>query len=174
MVVAVDQVSVPPGFHELLGPYPVLQFFAGLVVLSVMGFGALAWLKGEKIGRDKKWSQNSDDPSVQLFFGGPLKAIFETLAVISANVVAMQQTVATMSGKQELNKLEFKDVLSQQLSQHRHTVLNSLADVQAEVAGDVENQHRDTVKALDGVEREIRELREILVRMEAGLTRRRS
>jgi hypothetical protein len=151
--------ELKPAF-ELLGPYPILQFFAALIVLSVVGFGGLAWLKGEKIAKAEK-AQSLDSPrspeaAFQLFFDGPLKAIFDVLHEI-------QTAQATA-------KLEYKDQLIQALALNKASFYDTVIQLQAELEGDFEANSRDKVGRLEGIAKDLREIRDMLVRIELRMT----
>jgi hypothetical protein len=122
----------PEALERLLGPYPILQFAAAAIVVVVTAIGALAWLKGEKWGKASAEAEKvsaSQPPAVQLYFDGPLKAIFETLNDIK--------------GRQLVGRLEIKDDFAALLSTSRHSLIDKLASVQAEVIERVSEVLRD-------------------------------
>jgi hypothetical protein len=150
---------------EALGPYPILQFFAALIILIVVGIGGLAWLRGEKQAKADAAIQPLDHPrspegAVQLFFDGPLRAIFDSLTRLEAAMA--------------VGKLENKDVVAALLSATRNTVLDAMTQAQAEVEGSMEINRRDAVEALHDLTAEVRGLRDIMIRTEANMMRRRN
>jgi gas vesicle protein len=156
-------MELKPAF-DALGPYPILQFFAALIIFTVFAIGGIAWLKGEKFAKAEAMkpldAPRSPEAATQLFFDGPLKAIFDTMHEI--------QTA------QSLNKLELKDMVAQLLSQNKGAVIDAIAQAQTELQADMENVKRELHSRHEQDAAQLREMRDILVRMEANMLRRRS
>jgi hypothetical protein len=148
-------VEIKPAF-DALGSYPILQFFAGLIIVISFAFGGVLLLRGEKFARKEAVALPLDAPrseqaAVQMFFDGPLKAIFDVLHEI--------QTA------QSLSTLEHKDVLARALSEQRIAILNHVSQCHAELTNDVENDKRDNGVVL-------REMRDKLVAIDTRLALR--
>jgi hypothetical protein len=88
-----------------------------------------------------------------LFFDGPLKAIFDVLHEI-------QTTQAT-------NKLELKDVVARLLSEQRQAIAELAAARATEVKAALEDDTREKLGHLANIENQLREMRDMLVRVEA-------
>jgi hypothetical protein len=148
-------VEIKPAF-DALGNYPILQFFAGLIIVISFAFGGVLLLRGEKFARKEAATAPLDAPrseqaAVQLFFDGPLKAIFDVLHEI--------QTA------QALAALEQRDVIARALSEQRVAILNQVNQCHAELASDIENDKRDNGAVL-------REMRDKLVAIDTRLALR--
>jgi hypothetical protein len=104
-----DIAFTPGEAIQALGPYPILQFFAALIVLVVLAVGGMAWLRGEKKGKAALESgldaPRHPEAAVQLFFDGPLRAIFDSLSKVEHALA--------------LSKLENKDSVAEMLSATR-------------------------------------------------------
>lgn len=159
LVVQAQLAELKPAF-DALGPYPILQFFAALIVMIVIGIGGIAWLKGEKLAKAEKATgldgPRTQEAAVQLFFDGPLKAIFDVLHEIQT----MQAT----------SRLEYKDVLLNALSNNKAALYDTVVQLQAEIEGDLEANHRDGGGKLDTIAKELRDIRDMLVRIELRLS----
>jgi hypothetical protein len=142
---------------DALGPYPILQFFAALIIVLCFAFGGILLLKGEKFAKKEAStpldSPRSEHAAVQLFFDGPLKAIFDVLHEI-------QTTQAT-------NKLELKDVVARLLSEQRQAIAELAAARATEVKAALEDDTREKLGHLANIENQLREMRDMLVRVEA-------
>jgi hypothetical protein len=151
-VVGVSEIK--PAF-DALGPYPILQFFAALIVVICFAFGGILLLRGEKFARKEAATPLSaprtEQAAVQMFFDGPLKAIFDVLHEI--------QTAQTLAA------LEQKDVIARALSEQRVAILNQVNQCHAELASDIENDKRDNGAVL-------REMRDKLVAIDTRLALR--
>lgn len=124
--------KAPDSLERLLGPYPILQFAAAAIVVVVTAVGALAWLKGEKWGKasaEADKASGTQTPAVQLYFDGPLKAIFETLNDIK--------------GRQLVGRLEIKDDFAALLSSSRHSLLDKMMSSQSEIIERIAEVLRD-------------------------------
>jgi hypothetical protein len=154
--------ELKPAF-DALGSYPILQFFGGLIILMTMGFGGMLWLRGEKAAKaeaNKPLAEaRSQDAAVQLFFDGPLKAIFDTLHLIQTN--------------QALNKLESKDVTAQIASAAKRELFDGLHEVQKAILRETTEQHDKLCERIDSLERQLVDMRDMAIRVEATMMRRR-
>jgi hypothetical protein len=164
-VVAAQLGQVKPAL-EALGPYPILQFFAALIIMIVIGIGGLAWLRGEKQAKAKADAvahpldaPRTPEAAVQLFFDGPLRAIFDCLTRLEAAIA--------------VGELKNKDATASLLSATRHGVIDAVTQSQAEVENSMEINRRDMVEALHGLATEVRGMRDIMIRIEANMMRRR-
>jgi hypothetical protein len=149
---------------EALGPYPIIQFFAALIIMVVMGIGGLAWLKSEKKAKADAAIAPLDVPrtpdgAIQLFFDGPLKAIFDCLHLIQTALA--------------LNKLETKDTLAAMLSSSRGVVMSTFAESQASAAMKMSEQHSAQMQQITELRRDVQSLTEAMIRIEASMMRRR-
>jgi hypothetical protein len=146
---------------DALGPYPILQFFAALIVVLCFAFGGVLLLKGEKFAKKEANlpldAPRSEHAAVQLFFDGPLKAIFDVLHEI--------QTA------QAMNLLEVKDVLARLLSEQRQAIADLAGARAAEVKDALEDDTREKLAHFANVENQLREMRDMLVRIEAAQAR---
>jgi hypothetical protein len=158
-----DIAFTPGEAIQALGPYPILQFFAALIVLVVLAVGGMAWLRGEKKGKAALESgldaPRHPEAAVQLFFDGPLRAIFDSLSKVEHALA--------------LSKLENKDSVAEMLSATRHGVIDAVTQSQAEVENGMEINRRDMVDAINALATEVRGLRDIAVRIDATMMRRR-
>jgi hypothetical protein len=156
------QLEIVKPAIELLGPYPILQFFAALIILCVVGIGGIAWLKGEKLAKAEAKTPpdapRSQEAAVQLFFDGPLKATFDVLHEI--------QTA------QATNKLELKDQLLEALSANRHLVFQAIDEATSLIVSEVRTNRTELSARNEGIHNELRSMRDLLVRLDALLPKR--
>lgn len=155
--------EIKPAF-DALGNYPILQFFAGLIIVLCFAFGGLLLLRGEKFARKEAATTaaldapRSEQAAVQLFFDGPLKAIFDVLHEI--------QTA------QSLNKLEYKDVIARLLSEQRQAIAELAQARAVEVKEALEDDTREKLQHLAVIDGQLRDMRDMLVRIETKLPRK--
>jgi hypothetical protein len=179
MAIPAQMGQVKPAL-DALGPFPILQFFAALIVVIVVGVGGIAWLKGEKVAKERSLMPrpgSSPDGTVQLYFDGPLKAIFDSLQRIEGNSAAL--AALTLIGHRletalATSKLETKDALAVMLSGSKHQVLNALALARADILNEINQAQQASDRRAQEQSQELGEMRDMLVRIEAVLSRRRS
>lgn len=129
---------------ELLGPFPILQFFAALIVLVVIGAAGFVWLKGQK-SNEPLSAPRAPEAAIQLFFDGPLKAIFEYLQDIRTRVSGL--------------RMEMRDEFAQLLSSHRATVIR-------EIETSRDDTRREMKDGMDDINDKLKDINDILVRMD--------
>jgi hypothetical protein len=123
-----------PGVDSILGQYPILQFGVAIIVFVCSVVGTLLLKRGEKLGRDSLVEASTPPPinpaaPIQMFFDGPLKAIFESLQDIK--------------GRQLVGRLEMKEDVSVLIANSRHTVLDRLQVIQIDINNTVMEAMRD-------------------------------
>lgn len=135
---------------DMLGPYPILQFFAALIVFACFAFGGLVYIKG-KAATDIS-APKSNEAAVQLFFEGPLKAIFDYLQAIRAT---QEVNAATLSNA----GAGIKDMVAGLLSGHRQQITKEIDDAKAEVKEEIHRMHKENSDAL-------KDINDLLVRLD--------
>lgn len=132
--------------------------------MIVVGIGGMAWLRSEKTSKIEASraldAPRQPDAAIQLFFDGPLKAIFDSLQIVLTGLAT--------------NRLEHKDVVAQLLSAAKHDILTGLRTVQAGVADEIKEQNSHLHAKLDSLEGELSQMRDMLVRIESNMMRRRA
>jgi hypothetical protein len=151
----------PESLERLLGPYPILQFAAAAIVVVVTAVGALAWLKGERWGKASAEAEkfNATQPAVQMYFDGPLKAIYETLNDIK--------------GRQLVARLEIKDDFAVLLSTSRHTLVEHANELVRDHETNMDNRFRDLNNNVNALHTRIDQLIQLMGRVEGHMEHRR-
>lgn len=155
------QSQVPIPNLDLLDSYPTLKFLAALITFAIVVIGGLAWLKGEKMGKaegsQSLTSPRAQDAAVQLFFDGPLKAIFDDLQALKAG--------------QQMNKLEYRDETARLVSAAKHEVLNRLLLIQGEIIRELNEAHGQNLSTIKHLADEFNELKETIIRLDEFMRR---
>lgn len=147
-VLASDGIPKIP--TDMFGPYPILQFFAALIVFVCFAIGGLVYLKGKAAGDLS--APKSNEAAVQLFFEGPLKAIFDYLQAIRATQEANSATLSNTSAG-------IRDMFAGLLSGHRQQLTKEIYDAKAEVKEEIQRMHDENKSAL-------KDINDLLVRMD--------
>lgn len=102
----------------------------------------------------KAENASNANPAIEVYFNGPLKAIFETLTDIK--------------GRQLIARLELKEDFAVLLSQTRNNLASSIAQVQEDINDQLENRFRDTNGNINGVHTRLDDVMKSLARLEAN------
>jgi hypothetical protein len=163
---------------EALGPFPILQMGAAVSLFIVICIGSLLFLKGMKLGKSNAEANvapvggpTNAAPAMELYFNGPLKAIFEMLSDIK--------------GRQLIGRLELKEDFAILLSQSRHSLGDKLVTVQASVhdcvveglrdqSAALENRFRDLNGNINQIHHRMDDMQQLLARLDATVTKRRT
>jgi hypothetical protein len=163
---------------EALGPFPILQMGAAVSLFIVICIGSLLFLKGMKLGKSNAEANvapvggpTNAAPAMELYFNGPLKAIFEMLSDIK--------------GRQLIGRLELKEDFAILLSQSRHSLGDKLVTVQASVhdcvveglrdqSAALENRFRDLNGNINQIHNRMDDMQQMLARLDATVTKRRT
>jgi hypothetical protein len=154
---------------EALGPFPILQVGAAVSLFIVICIGSLLFLKGMRLGKSNAEASVSVGgptnaaPAMELYFNGPLKAIFEMLSDIK--------------GRQLVGRLEMKEDIAILLSQSRHSLGDKLVTVQASVhdcvvegltaqSSALENRFRDLNGNINQIHQRLDDVVKTLARIE--------
>lgn len=161
-------------WSAVLGQYPILQFIVAVMTVVVISASALSYLKAGMFKAKEPVRVEGDQVKINadtaMFYSGPLKAIFDLLTNIHAH--------------QLLARLEHKDDVAALMSSSRHTILNKMADVQAEiceVVGDgfrdqeahTENRVRDLNANVNALHTRLDGMQQSMARIEGSLVKRR-
>lgn len=152
LVIPAQITELKPAF-DALAHYPFLQALAALIFLGAICIGGLGWIKGEKLARAELKTPldapRSTEGAVQLFFDGPLKAIFDVLHEIQTTL--------------SLAKLEHKDVLLEALSIQKAALRETMEAMHLDMSNDVQVNKAEVFARLDAITAELRSQRDILV-----------
>ena len=130
--------------NDMLGPFPILQFFAALLVFAMVAVGGFAWIKGQKLNEPLS-APRAPEGAIQLFFDGPLKAIFDYLQEIRQRQIS--------------NRLEVKDDIAVIISNQRNTLSAEIEDSKRSLQKCMEDGFRQMHDRLD-------DFNNLLVRMD--------
>lgn len=118
-----------------------------------MILASLLFLKGMKIGKGPEAAAMTS-PALEVYFNGPLKAIFEALTDIKGRMLVV--------------RLETKEDFAVLLSQTRHNLANSMVQVQEDINDNLENRFRDTNSNVNSIHSRLDDVMKSLARLEAN------
>lgn len=150
---------------EALGPFPILQMGAALLLFMIIGIGSFLFLKGMKFGKGNEDKERPVSSATEVYFNGPLQAIFEALTDIK--------------GRQLIARLEMKEDFAVLISASRHALADKLIIVQDNVNDamadavrnhetSMENRFRDANTNINSLHSRMDDVMRSLARLEAN------
>ena len=127
---------------EKLGPWPILQFglVTLIVIISVVTYMRVLASKFPTTASGQQPSQHAQGSTQEvsfLYFQGWFKGVLEDLQTLKTN--------------QEVNRMQTREMVTDELRKARHDFRNALAEVQAEIKMDIEATRHEHQVALNNV-----------------------